>query len=504
MISLLFKIEAKKNKNLIDYLKSCSKFIIFTTIIYIALLKLNIIGNFKTSLKIYTTLNVIIISVTHYSIQKTFFPRIRKDVIISFLPEKSYDYIKGRLLLVLLKWNMPFMIPSILHMKNFFLNYNFTFFISIILFLISWVILNYLIAIYIRYMINNLKGIKKNIFDGILFLIYVIIIILPNALMYNILAKDEFNSVNNNLIKINNFFILILTLMLLMFILFLKCTNRYFQNRIRFIIENKATQKIKKIDNNNILYKILKSILDIFSINLTNMTKQIFIKDIKNFFRNNKITFLFIMLYQLFTTSFLLYIYYESIPNNLFDIINVIFLLQILIVAVVLMPAFLFSNFALRNLFKIDEDLNLLKNYHIKINNNIIIKSKIRLVTVIMYTHVFIFYFIAFITVFNIYACIGIVLSFISNLIIINLINLHIIRHLNNENNQTIFVNIVNIVLLFICVNIFRFLFSSETFERGMVFYLASNIMLILVYWFNYKFNIRTRNKKEKFLVCCK
>ncbi|MDF2504499.1 hypothetical protein [Clostridium sp.] len=166
MFKLWFMIKYSKNKKdfknkLISYLKFMRTYILPTLLMYLFSMCLHPVFTAADHLKLFALYNLIIIFGTHFMLQKFFFTKLEKDVVIKFLPDRIYDYIKVRLIMLLLKWNLPFILTSTLCLRGIFIGSNFIFYLGAILLVTGWFIINYLVALYLRHMKNNIHGIFR-------------------------------------------------------------------------------------------------------------------------------------------------------------------------------------------------------------------------------------------------------------------------------------------------------------------------------------------------------
>jgi hypothetical protein len=236
---------------------------------------------------------------------------------------------------------------------------------------------------------------------------------------------------------------------------------------------------------------------------LSALEKKILKKDIKGLFRENKFTFLALLVLELFIDGFLLYIYYSDIPNTLqkaletFTVLESIMLIFILIL-------FIIGGMVFKDSFDVNNDRELLIKYGIKINRIRLINSKRKLSIIIIFLPITIFYIIAFITIINIWSWLTIVLSFISISIIANLLGLYIVKIKNNANSENNIIKTLNFIIIASCIMVFKFMFEEVVTNLSSIkliqLYLAFNMLLIISYLFNLKINVnRLKVDKENF-----
>lgn len=498
MLKLWFMIEYRKDyKNkLVSYFKFICNFILPTLLGYIISINSDLVFSPKVHMEFVIISNLIIIAITHYILQKLFFSKLESDVIIKFLQGKMYNYIKVRLFMILLKWNLPFILPSILGLKRIFSRSNFIFYLSAILFIVSWFLINYLIALYVRYIINTTKGIKRFIVNTVIYIIYfMLIIVLPQYIAYKILDNIDTTNKNYNMVRysnINIYCFITIVIILIFSILLVSFTRRYFQINIRKIIINKKINK--RFKANKRFDKYIRILIRVFSGKLTNLEEKIIIKDIKDLCRANKVSFSFAIIMQGAITALLVYIYYNSVPNNFKEALAIFPTID-LIVFMFMVILFINGNMGFRNYFRISCEVELLNKYGIQVSEENMINIKRKLATIMLFLSIYTFFIIVFITIINIWSWITIALSLISILIVEKLISLILVKRVNNKNSNNIIIQLLNYLMLGACVTVFKFIFINSA---NLEVYFIFNALLIVGYLFNYNVNInKTKGNKE-------
>lgn len=435
--------------------------------------------------------NLAIISITHYLIHKFFFKKLENDVLIKFLPDKINEYIKVRLLMLLIKWNLPFIVSSILSFKKILKVSNAVFLIGTVLFVISWFIINFLIAIYTRYILNVLRGKTEKLVKVILFLICIILImVLPQYSVLVLLKELSLgikNGININYINVNIFHIIALLLIFATSMFILKVSdNSSFKINIRKIVINKSVNIKFKKNKKSVRYfsKLIKIILG----NLPDLEREILIKDLKDFVRDNKITLYSVIFLQLFINLFMLYIYKNIEVKNILGSVELFVSLNVVLFIFMGIMYLFMGRLSLKDNLEIDKDMEILTRYNIYVTKSNLISIKRKLANICLFYPMFMFYPIAFIININIWSWYGIVLSIIPIIIIKKLLSLSLIRKVNKENSTSVLLKIVNMILVGgACVLYLQLLDGESTlpFQNSLVLWGIINMLLVIDYAIN-------------------
>lgn len=504
MFKLWFILEYRKNRksykgNINGFLKLLFIYVLPNLIAvllgYIQLLNLSLLTS-KSTILLLVSSNITIITITHYMIHKYFFNKLENDEIISFLPSRMGDYIKVRVLTLLIKWNLPFIIFSIFCFKRVVEISKAQFYLSIIIFLACWFILNYLIAIYSRYIISIFRGKAERLLKGLLFSVYfLLLLIMPEYIIIEILKELElaFNQNTKNhiqYININFLHIIFLALILILSLILLKYTDKYFKINIRKIIINKHNVKVLK--KHQISNKNFNKLTKVLLISLTDLEQRMLIKDIKSFFRENRITIILIFSFQVIINLFMLYIFHSIIPNNISSSIELFISIYTVLLIFIINTYFFLGKLGLKDIFKINKDLELLNKYNINVNKNNLINVKRGFATICLFYPIFIFYIIAFVTTVNKWAWFSILFSLIPTLIIEKILSLYLVKSINQENSSNIIVVIINLLMVGACcitfMQLYNFAYNSLS-VNSIKLWIGFNVLLIVNYLFNLNIN---------------
>ncbi|WP_409068968.1 hypothetical protein ACFLKB_00450 [Clostridium sp. FAM 1755] len=502
MFKLCFTLElglfgkSLKNK-IIVYLKAIMIYILPFFIIVFIKHKTNSMGlSLRTILIVLISIGLIVLIVIQRYIYKNFFENLDDDVVIKFIPNMQFRYIKIRIFIILVKYSFPFVLYTLFVLKSIIKTQHVLFYLIYAVIIINWYIINYLIAIYLRLIINKLKDRFLKIFKMFIFLICVFFtIMIPQYI--TILLLDELSVKLNNEIHIkyfnfNIFYIIGLSLVsIIIFTIFL-FTNKYFKfNAKQLILNNYYDNKEFKI--NSIWNKIIEKIIKIIFLNLTKEEQKFLIKDLKELYRENKLLVFMMLIIILFTNVFMIYIFYNLNPKNILDCREVFVSIE-LVLLIFTVTQFIFTGFlGLRNDFKINKDLELIKKYNINFSKYNLIKIKKELANICLFYPICIFGIILLCINRNIYVLLGIAASIIPILIIQNFLSLKLIKIINKEIYESAFIKTFNIVTIGISFVLLNKIFNLEQYlslKGSLMLWVLLNIILII----NYLYNLKTLN----------
>lgn len=504
MFKLWFMIEYGKNKkgdkdklsNLLKFLKG---YILPSLIFTLVLMNFESILGAKVQLEIFIVANFKIMCLTHFMIQKLFFGKLEKDVIIKFLPNRMYEYISVRLIMILLKWNLPIILSSALYLKKVLICPNLIFYTSLIVFLVSWFIVNYIIALALRYLKSVMRGSIKIIANCVLYIFcFVLFFIAPQyviARFFDYLAAYFKNTSVNDYINVDTVNVIILAGVFVLVLILMKFISRIFKRNIRKLILN--IDKNKKFELGKRFDGYIKLLMIVFARGLSDVEKSILIKDIKNLFRENLVTFSFLIIGDIINVTFLIYIYFESIPNSFDNVLEVLPAIN-LFIFIFLFIRFFSGNVGFKEYFDISNDEELLNKYGIKIRKKDLIKSKRRFATIVFFLPTMIFYCIAFIFIINIWSWVLIIFSLISTIIMERILSLITVKRINSLNSENRIIILTNLLLIAISGRVFRGMAISQEFLGDLPVYIIFNILLIVCYLFNVKININKVKYNEE------
>lgn len=514
MVKLWFYLEfCKSNKlNGKEIIKFINIYIIPTLITSLLVYWINI-SSFLTTKGVILTLisfNLIIITTTYFVIHKYFFATLERDVLIKFLDNKMNDYIKLRLFMILIKFNLPFIIPTILCFKEIVEIFNFVYILNSIVFLIIWFLINYLIVLYSRYLINILKEKLKKIIYMAIIIYSLIVVILAQLITILILKEIKLRVIDEvpiDCIELNSGTSIVLLALLVIVLILLKKSNDHLKVNIKKIIINKSYSKnIKNKNELSIKFNLVLKALSKFLLkNLTYKEKVLVIKDIRSFYRENKIVVPLLIFFEVIINGFMIMIYWNINSSKLPRSIEIFLSISILTIFFMAIKFVFFGLIALRNIIKIDEDLNLFKRYNIAINKESIIKTKKNFINIILFYPSLVFYLIAFIIKFDPWGWLGLILSIIPSLILSNLLSLKLIIATNKKLNDGT-LSVLNIVTISICSLVVLNLFNlkySEDLLLIMFLWIVLNTAMTIQYFLDLnidKINKKLKRNKEKII----
>ncbi|VYU29804.1 hypothetical protein [Clostridium tertium] len=481
-------------------------YILPTSIAIIISDKVLVIGQYYLSDTIINiiSLNLLYSGIIHIYIQKNLFHSLEKDVIVKFVPQKLNIYIILRILMIFIKIYMRVITLSILAFKDVFTNYNYTFYICSIIFIVSIIFFNVIIAIFYRYLLSVINNITCKVINLISF-IYISTLFVYQSFITPIWYLESLERyLKNDYITINkihmNFFQIILIMIIFMIsIMGIKCLKNFLNIIGRNLIS------IKNITINNKSNKITKVIETycetVYSFYFSNIGKSFFSKDIKETIRENKYTLLFICFYNVINSGSVLFFFLADNINNI-EIAIISCKISLGIVIVQIFISYFLGRMSFEKNINIDIDYKVLRNYNIKVTINEIIKVKTKVLSSIVFPKVLSVFSIIIISSLIIYSNIYLALIYfilmIQLLFLKETIQLWLVKSINKFNSNKIIIEILNTTLISIAFGIVIYVyFCTEKiqFIYGQLLLLTILISLYLFNLFINKEKINVRNK---------
>ncbi len=502
MLKLCFFIEFQKNNkgNLPKVLVILKMFLK-----YIALIGF-FFGAFNTTygmlqqegyLSFFASINVAFLIIFHGLLQLYFFKTLEKDVVISFLPDKTYNYIRVRLFMIIIRWSLVFILPSMFFLKKLASINSVYFYMDLTVMVVIEIIINYLIAIYLRYMLNIKSNslLKKLVIA--LNTIFSVILFMVTTQVCLIELLDSVGKEKNitTYIYVNNYFHLLVLVMLIIVILLLNLTNDFFKTNSRKLIIN-----MKNVKQNNSIK--VEKILNCFIKNNSLIDKTLIIKDVKGILRDFSYGHLFFFLIQMTIVASVAYFYVcTDVPKNLKEaiIIMSIFSVIIFVNTLIVVAA---GGLIFKNKLKIHEDNDLLRLYNIKHDKKQLIKIKRWTAYLILSVPMYVIYIIALVCKSNIWAIITSVSLVITSILLGKVVVLVAIKIINKDYSDNTLIQAVGLVMYIgiVCV-ISQMMLNLEEEKRGLVLYCIYNLMLLASYFYDSKININAVEGKKKCLI---
>lgn len=466
----------------------------------------NIIGiDIKYNIK-YTLINLIIInllysSIIHVYIQKNIFPNFKKDVIIKFIPDRINDYIILRVYMIFMKAYLPIITSSILIFKGVVSNLDLIFYIMSLLIIVSIICINVIIAIFYKYFFNTLKEIHLKIGNFFVFIYISSVFLFGSGFTPIWYLENRFHNINSagiitSEIEIKNLEILIIILILTLSLMLSKFTKDFLKLKGRVLILERVLSI--NVNKNKIRNKIQSFYEKIYSINLSNIERRIFSKDIKLVIRENKYSLLFIILLQVINIGTVIYFYFADNTKTIEIFIVICKVSTGLVITQILGSSFVAKTTLEKNV-NIENDFEVLKNYNIKLKKRSIIKGKTRLLSAIVFPKI--------ISVFSILILSSLIINLSSYLALIYLfamiqlifiketMELWQVKSINKLNNNSTIIETVNIFAVFGAIMAFISVFKIA--ESGA--YIKGQLVLIAITAIIYMYNLLINNRKDKY-----
>lgn len=468
----------------------------------------NIIGiDIKYKIK-YTLINLIIVnllysSIIHIYIQKKMFLDLKKDVIIKFIPDRINDYIILRVFMILIKSYLPIITSSILIFKDVVSNSNLIFYIGSLLIIISIICINVVIAIFYKYFSNTVKEIHLKIGNFFVFIYISSLFLFGSGLTPIWYLENRFHNMNSagiitNKIEIQGLGFLIIILVLALSLVFSKFTKDFLKLKGRILI----LERVLSINRNkNKIRNKTESFLEkVYSINLSNIERSIFEKDIKLVIRENKYSLLFIILLQVINIGSVLFFYFaEKIQTIELSILSCK-LFTGMVIMQILIASFMAKTTLEKNV-NIENDFQVLKNYNIKFRKTNLIKVKTKVLSAIVFpkiTPVFAILIVSSLIInSNRYLALVYILAMIQLIFIKKTMEIWQVKAINRWNSNNEILKIINSLCLI--GGIMAFIYVFRITES--VFYIKGQIVLIVITATIYMYNLLLNNRKDKYGV---
>lgn len=466
----------------------------------------NIIGiDIKYNIK-YTLINLIIInllysSVIHVYIQKNTFLNLKKDVIIKFIPDRINDYIILRVYMIFIKAYLPIITASILIFKDVVSNSDLIFYIGSLLIIISIICINVVIAIFYKYFFNTLKEIHLKIGNFFVFVYISSIFLFGSGVTPIWYLENRFHDINSagiitSEIEIKDLELLIISLVLALSLVLSKFTKDFLKLKGRVLI----LERVLSINaNKNKIRNKTESFLEkVYSINLSNIERRIFSKDIKLVIRENKYSLLFIILLQVINIGSVLFFYFaEKIQTIELSIISCK-LFTGMVIMQILIASFIAKTTLEKNV-NIENDFQVLKNYNIKFRKKSLIKVKTKVLSAIVFPKIISVFCIIILSslIINLSSYLALIylLAMIQLIFIKETMELWQVKSINKLNNNSTIIETVNIFAVFGAIMAFISVFKIT--ESGA--YIKGQLVLIVITAIIYMYNLLINNRKDKY-----
>lgn len=432
-------------------------------------------------------LNVLVITIIQYSAQKHMFSSLEKEVLLKFVPNKITLFIKYRLIFLVTKFNLPVLVFSFIYFENFMRTHALLFAVFTFFSIVVIITFQTYLAIIIRYWANTMKAVYLQYLQIFIFILFVVLLSGVSFIFVLFLAMLDryWGGTVSTLFYINTLPIII-TVALLAFI------------SICLIFLAKQINMRVLVLNRNLSFNLKTAMLEkiqkkVYGLGLSRLQKLLFVKDIKNVFRNSKVQITLMGFYHLILLFFISFFFLDISEINEMGIFMAKFYLALTIGQLI----FIFTLAGGFNEFiDFENDLNVVKNYHIKLSETNLIKEKIKILRAFVFpkltiTHII---FIATLLLLNQYM---LALVYFLNYLIcfwgrktLELIRVRTANQLNSERGFLEFVNFI--ILMVIAFLLMQLLNSSD--DNIYFFQLLSLGSVLILYFYHL---IIFKKKKE-------
>jgi|GEM_PF-3903830 len=449
-----------------------------------------------------TIINLVIINsfyicIVHVYIQKKFFMKLEREVILRFLPNKASDYIILRVFMIFTKAYLPVIIPSMLFLGMFFANSKSIFYICSLLQIIFAIIINVLIAIYWRYFINTTKEIYVKTSNVIFSISIFILFMLTSNTPVWILSGFESSlkvKTTRKIVELNAFVLFMFILIVILSFVIFKYSKDYFNLRARMLIFNRQVTITKY--KGNALNKIQRVYQSVHSISLSTLEKEIFNKDIKEMFRKSGYSILFVIINHIFNIVIIFFFNFSEKVNTVEGSILISKLTTVIIVGQFIAATFI-SKAAFEKHINIENDFEVLGKYNIKFTKFNVIKAKTRILSTIIFPKIYFIFSIlilASLINFNNYLALIYLLSMIQLIFIKKTMELWRVKSINGLNSEGEVISVSNLVGILVTIILFVSVYRYD----DKVQYLQGQLVLILITAIMYMFHLTVNNARSE------
>ena len=327
-------------------------------------------------------INLLVAVGVQFYAQRNVLSKLNTEALLKFIPEKTAQFIKTRLLFFVIKFQLPIFIFTITFLSFFIEGIYF----GLLLFILILLLINLQIsgAIWIRYWTNTWRRLTLQTWQVILFLGFISFIswfsfsaaepVLES--LENILMNREAYS----LYQIDPSHISII----ISIVAVISVASSLFINRINFKILMRNRDLSFELKTRN-LERIL---VRIYGFGLSKIQKILFEKDIKHLIRHSKVTLVMHGLMHLIYIGMMTFFFLDFSEINLEIFMSrfyfVYFLIFIIFNGFILMPNKEYTGF--------ENDLDVAKSYHINISKSQLVHVKTRLLQAIVFPKLTIIY----------------------------------------------------------------------------------------------------------------
>lgn len=449
MISRILALEFGNDKGLRSYKNLKKLFYIYILPSVSALLMATGIGSQKfyateSTILVVIGYNLLLAVCIQYYAQRNILSKLDTEALLKFIPEKTPQFIKLRLLLFMTKLQLPILLFTVIFL-SFFIERSYFVFLLVILIplLINLQITG---AIWLRYWMNTLKRLTLQIWQVILFLGFVSFFIwftfqssepVFDAIA-NVLMANEFHQ----LYQVDASYIIrgisIVTV--------ISVVSSLFINRINFKV---------LIRNRNLSFEINTDKLEklytrVYGFGLSHIQKILFEKDVKQIMRNSKVMLVMLGITQMMYFGFMTF-FFLTVPE-MHDPEASIFMSRFYLVFfmgfIILYGILIMANEEYTGL---KNDFDVGKSYHIDLSKNQFIDVKSRLLQAFAFPKITLIYtvFIVTLMILGEYAVAFIyLLNFLQLFVFIKAWSLWIVKTKNQMNSTKELIGYVNFGLI--------------------------------------------------------
>jgi hypothetical protein len=484
------------NLNVKQIVKLLGKYVLPTIITVSAVSNMNnIFLDFKDTIINLIAINFFYIGIVHLYVQKKFFMKLDEDIIIKFIPNKAYNYI---ILKIFIMAYIPLITPSILVLSLFFVNLKPIFYLCSLIVIVSAIVINVLMAVYWRYLINTSKKIFVKI-SNYIFLIFMFILFAftnfntPVWILSN-LEKSLKHQAVRSIINLNVYVLLVCILIAILSLVIFKYLKGYLKFRARILVFNRNFTS--STDKNKVLNKIVQFYQSVYSGFLSTLEKEIFKKDVKELIGMSRYSFVFVFILQVFNIGTVLVFNFLVAINTVQDSIIMSKLLTAIVIGQVFAAAFV-SKATFENEINIEKDFDVLEKYNIKFTKNNVIRAKTRIISAIVSPKIYLVFTILIISSIvrsNNYLGLLYLLSMIQLTFIKKTMEIWRVKSINKLNSESEVIKLLNIVVISFTVMIFVSVYQVT----DKLSYIQGQIGLIIITVITYIFHSTINNVKSK------
>lgn len=432
-------------------------------------------------------LNLLVITIIQYSAQKKIFSSLEKEVLLKFIPNKTKLFIKYRLFFLIIKFNLPMLLFSSFYFETFIRAHTLLFTVFALFSILVIMIFQMYLAIIIRYWTNTMRAVYLQGLQILIFLLFVVLLsgVSFTPVLFLAMLDRYWGETISTLFYINALPIII-TVALLAFI------------SISLIILAKQINMRVLVLNRNLSFNLNTAALEkiqakVYGLGLSRLQKLLFIKDIKNIFRNSKAQITLMGFYHLILLFFITFFYLDISEINEMGIFMAKFYLGLTIGQLIFI--FILSG-GFNEFIDFENDLNVVKNYHIKLSEANLIREKIKILRAFVFpkltiTHII---FILTLLLLNQYM---LVLVYLLNYLICfwgrKTLELFRVKTANQLNSERGFLEFVNFIILMVIAFLLMQLLNSS--DDNIYFFQLLSLGSVLILYFYHLFVFK--KKKE-------